>query len=134
MRKLLAAAICLLSLSLSVITGRGCINEAKTRTGKKCCEQLLRRVDRALSRDLSKPQKCDTCRGQTLFLLILVRRGMYTVFDEVGKNRLPNTSLGQTGVTNAASSHNYKEFASHPMFTPRKQKKVTSENKEKHTK
>ena len=73
MRKLVAAAICLLSLSLSVTTGRKCINEARTRTGKKCCEQQLRRVDKALSRytggivDLSKPQKFDTCRGQTLF-------------------------------------------------------------------
>ena len=36
MRKLVAAAICLLSLSLSVTTGRRCIKEARTRTGKKC--------------------------------------------------------------------------------------------------
>ena len=50
MRKLVAAAICLLSLSLSVTTGRKCIKEARTRTGKKCCEQQLRRVDKALSR------------------------------------------------------------------------------------
>ena len=49
MRKLPAAAICLLSLSLNVTTGR-CIKEARTRTGKKCCEQQLRRVDKALSR------------------------------------------------------------------------------------
>ena len=49
MRKLVANAICLLSLSLSVTTGR-CIKEARTRTGKKCCEQLLRTVDKALSR------------------------------------------------------------------------------------
>ena len=38
MRKFVAAAICLLSLSLSVTTGRKCIKEARTRTGKKCCE------------------------------------------------------------------------------------------------
>ena len=50
MRKFVAAAICLLSLSLSVTTGRKCIKEARTRTGKKCCEQQLRRVDKALSR------------------------------------------------------------------------------------
>ena len=50
MRKLVAAAICLLSLSLTVTTGRKCIKEARTRTGKKCCEQQLRRVDKALSR------------------------------------------------------------------------------------
>ena len=36
MRKPVAAAICLLSLSLSVTTGRKCIKEARTRTGKKC--------------------------------------------------------------------------------------------------
>ena len=34
-RKLVAAAICLLSLSLSVTTRRRCIKEARTRTGKK---------------------------------------------------------------------------------------------------
>ena len=50
MRKFVAAAICLLSLSLSVTTARKCIKEARTRTGKKCCEQQLRRVDKALSR------------------------------------------------------------------------------------
>ena len=49
MRKLVAAAICLLSLSLSVTTGRKCLKEARTRTGKNCCEQQLRRVDKALS-------------------------------------------------------------------------------------
>ena len=32
MRKLVAAAICLLSLSLSVTTGRKCIKEERTRT------------------------------------------------------------------------------------------------------
>ena len=50
MRKLVVAAICVLSLSLSVTTGRRCIKEARTRTGKKCCEQQLRRIDKALSR------------------------------------------------------------------------------------
>ena len=50
MRKLVAAAFCLLSLSLSVTTGRRCIKEARTRMGKNCCEQQLRRVDKALSR------------------------------------------------------------------------------------
>ena len=34
MRKFVAAAICLLSLSLSLTTGRKCIKEARTRTGK----------------------------------------------------------------------------------------------------
>ena len=50
MQKLVATAICLLSLSLSVTTGRRCIKEAKPRTGKKCCEQQLRRVDKVLSK------------------------------------------------------------------------------------
>ena len=44
MRKLVATAVCLLSLSLSVTTGRRCIKRIK------CCEQQLRRVDKALSR------------------------------------------------------------------------------------
>ena len=35
MRMLVATEICLLSLSLSLITGRRCIKEARTRTGKK---------------------------------------------------------------------------------------------------
>ena len=56
MRKFVAAAICLLSLSLSVTTGRNCIKEARTQTGKKCCEQQLRRVDKALSRARDIPE------------------------------------------------------------------------------
>ena len=36
--------------------------------------------------DLSKPQKFDTCRAQTLFLPIFVAERLYAVFDEVGKN------------------------------------------------
>ena len=57
---------------------------------------------------------------------------LYAVFDEVGRNSVTeyrNTSLGQTGVINKCSILADKEFVSHPMFTPRKQKKVTSENK-----
>ena len=124
MRKLLAAAICLLSLSVSVTTGRKCINEAKTRTGKKCCEQLLRRIDRALSRagDLSKPQKCDTCRGQTLFLLIFVGRGRIQYLTRWAKTALPYTSLGQTGITNAASSQ-IKSSRPTPCSLPGSKKK-----------
>ena len=61
MRKLVAAAICLLSLSLSVTTGRKCIKEARTRTGKKCCEQQLRRVDKALSRAGDIPEGSWIC-------------------------------------------------------------------------
>jgi len=47
-QKLVAAAICLLSLSLNVTTGRRCIMEARRQTGKKCCKQQLRRVNKAL--------------------------------------------------------------------------------------
>ena len=61
MRKLVAAAICLLSLSLSVTTRRKCIKEARTRTGKKCCEQQLRRVDKALSRAGDIPEGSWIC-------------------------------------------------------------------------
>ena len=53
--------------------------------------------------DLSKPQKFDTCRGQTLFLPIFVGKQYNLIKTSVG-TALPNTSLGQTGVTNAASS------------------------------
>ena len=82
MRKLVAAAICLLSLSLSATTGRRCLKEARTRTGKrvvnsssggsiKRCRELEIMYTGGVV-DLSKPQKFDTCRGQTLFLPIIV--------------------------------------------------------------
>ena len=106
MRMLVATAICLLSLSLSVTTGRRRIEEARTRTGKKCCEQQLRRVDEALSRAgdipegswiclshrnliLAKDKRC-SCpsswgHGKTLSKRPIPER-VYVVFDEVGRN------------------------------------------------
>ena len=152
MRKLIAAAICLLSLSLSVTTGRRCVKEARTRTGKKCCEQQLRRVDKALSRAGNIPEGSWICISHRNLILaedkrcscpsswghgkILSKRPiperLYAVFDEVGKNSVAEYKSG-TNWCNKCSILADKEFASHPMFIPRKQKKVTSENKVKHT-
>ena len=67
MRKLVAAAICLLSLSLSVTTGRKCIKEARTRTGN--CEQQLRRVDKALSRAGDIPEGSWICLSHRNLIL-----------------------------------------------------------------
>ena len=50
MRKLVAVAISLLSLSLSVTTGRRYLKQGRTRTGKKCSQKQLGMVDKALSR------------------------------------------------------------------------------------
>ena len=69
MRKLVAAEICLLSLSLSVTTGRKCIKEARTRTGKNCCEQQLRRVDKALSRAGDIPEGSWICLSHRNLIL-----------------------------------------------------------------
>ena len=86
--------------------------------------------------DLSKLQKFDTCRGQMLFLPIFVGHGkmlskrpiperLYAVFDEVGRNSVTEYKPG-TNWCNKCSILAGKEFAFHPMFTPRKQKKMTS--------
>ena len=50
------------------------------------------------------------------------------------RGALPNTSLGQTGVTNAASSQIKNTRPTSCSLPGSKKKKVTSENKEKHTK
>ena len=153
MRKLVAAAICLLSSSLSVTTGRRCIKEARTRTGKKCCEQQLRRVDKALSRAGDIPEGSWICLSHRNLILaedkrcscpsswgygkILSKRPiperLYAVFDEVGRNNVTEYKSG-TNWCNKCSILADKEFASYPMLTPRKQKKVTSQNSVKHTK
>ena len=177
MRKLVAAAICLLrfvlspfifpsttqkisiiiitqfaKLSLSVTTEKGCIKEARTRTGKKCCEQQLRRVDKALSRAGDIPEgswiclshrnlilaedkrcPCPSSRGQSKILSKRpIPERLYEVFDEVVRNSVTGY-LGQTGETNAASAQIKN---SHPpaCSLPGSKKKVTSENKVKHTK
>ena len=153
MRKLVTAAICLLSLSLSVTTGRRCVKEARTRTGKKCCEHQLRRVDKALSRAGDIPEGSWICLSHRNLILAEDKRcscpsswghgkflskrpipeRLYAVFDEVGKNSVTEYKSG-TNWCNKCSILADKELASHPMFTPRKQKKATSENKVKHTK
>ena len=154
MRKLVAAAICLLSLSLSVTTGRRCMREARTRTGEKCCEQQLRRVDKALSKAGDIPEGSWICLSHRNLILaedkrcscpsswghrkILSKRPiperLYAVFDEVGRNSGTEQYKSGTNWCNKCSILADKEFASHRMFTLRKQKKVTSENKVKHTK
>ena len=62
--------------------------------------------------DLSKPQQFDTScpsswgHGKILSKRLIPER-LYAVFDEVGRNSVTeyrNTILGQTAVTNAASS------------------------------
>ena len=69
MRKLVAAAICLLSLSLRVTTRRRCIKEARTRTGKKSWEQQLRRVDYTLSRAEDTPEGSRICLSHRNLIL-----------------------------------------------------------------
>ena len=141
MRKLVATAICLLSLSLSVTTGRRCIKEARTRTGKTFCEQQLRRVDKALSRAGDIPEgswiylshwhlmlaedKGCSCPSSWGHGKILSKRPiperLYAVFDDVDRNSVTKYKSG-TNWCNKGSILADKEFASHPMFTPRKQK------------
>ena len=142
MRKLVAAAICLLSLSQSVTTGRRCIKEARTRTGKKCCEQQLRRVDKALSRAGDIPEGSWICVSHRNLILaedkrcscpsswghskILSKRPiperLYAVFHEVGRNSFTENKSG-TNWCNKCSILADNEFASHRMFASRKQKK-----------
>ena len=83
MRKLVAAAICLLSFSLSVTTGRKCIKEARTRTGKKCCEQQLRRVDKALSRVGDIPEGSWICLSHRNLILAEDKRCSMFLFSRM---------------------------------------------------
>ena len=104
MRKLVAAAICLLSLSLSVTTGRKCIKEARTRTGKKCCEQQLRRVDKALSRAGDIPEGSWICLSNRNLILAEDKRcSMFLQF-------LAHAQTFDRGVSTAAkrTAHEYK--------------------------
>ena len=114
MRKLVAAAICLLSLSLSVTTGRRCIKEVRMRTGKKCCEQQLRRVDKALSRAGDIPEGSGICLSHRNLILAEDKRcscqsswehgkikskrpipgRQYAVVDEVGRNSITEYKSG----------------------------------------
>ena len=66
----------------------------------------------------------------------LIPERLYAVFDEVGRNSVTeyrNTSLGQTGVTNAASPQ-IKNLRPAHVHSQEAKKKVTSENKVKHAK
>ena len=84
--------------------------------------------------DLSKPQKFYTCRGQTLFPPKDLRgdtvksyqnvrsvRGCMQYLTRWAATALPNTRLGQTGVTNAASSQ-IKNSRLTPCSLPRSKK------------
>ena len=46
LRKFVVADSCFLSLLLRVTTGSRCVKEERTRRGKKCSQQQLRRVDK----------------------------------------------------------------------------------------
>ena len=151
MRKLVAAGFWLLSLSLSVTTGRRCIKEARTRTGKKSCEQQLRRVDKALLRAGDIPEGSWICLSLRNLILaedkrcscpsswrqskILSKRPIPRLYAQYltrwAGTALPN--LGQrTGVKNAASSQIKDSRPTH--VHSQEAKKVTSVNKVKHTK
>ena len=93
---------------------------------------------------MSKPQKLilaedKRCSSPSLWghSKILSKRPiperLYAVFDEVGRNSVTEYKSGTNWCPKCRILAD-KEFASHRMFTPRKQKKVTSENKVKHTK
>ena len=117
MRKLVPAAICLLSLSLGVTTGRRLYKVSENADRKR----VLRRVDKALSRGIvDKRCSCSSSWGEA-------------VLTRWARTALPNTSLEQTGVRNAASSQ-IKNSRPTPCSLPGSKKKVTSENKVKHTK
>ena len=153
MRKLIVAEIFLLSLLLSGTTGRRCVKEERTRTGKKCSQQQLRRVDKASSRAGDIPEGSWICLSHRNLILAEDKRcscpsswghskvlskhpipdRLYRVFDDVGRNSFTEDKPG-SNLCNKCRILADKEFACHPMFIPRKQKKVTSKNKVKHTK
>ena len=106
--------------------------------GIKCCEQQLRRVDKALSRAGDIAVGSWICLSHRNLILAEDKRlcgeRLYAVFNEVGKMSVTEYKSG-TNWYNKCSILADKEFASHLVLTARKpKKKVTSENKEKHTK
>ena len=148
MRKLVTTAICLLSLSLTVTTGR-CIKEARMQTVKKCCEQQLRRVDKALSRAgdilegswiclshrnliLAEDKRC-SCPSSWGHGKILSKRSiperLYAVFDEVGRNSITEYK-SRRNWCNKCSILADKEFVS----LPGSKKSDIRTDKIKHTK
>ena len=134
MRKLVAAGFWLLSLSLSVTTGRRCIKEARTRPGKKSCEQQLRRVDKALSRAGDIPEGSWICLSHRNLILaedkrcscpsswrqgkILSKRPiprLYALFDKVGRNSVTESRTNWCKKRGILAD---KGFASHPCSLP----------------
>ena len=94
--------------------------------GIKCCEQHLRRVDKALSRAGDIAVGPWICLSHRNLILAEDKRlcgeRLYAVFNEVGKMGVTEYKSG-TNWCNKCSILADKEFASHLMFTPRKQKK-----------
>ena len=122
MRKLVAAGICLLSLSLSVTTGRRCnIKEARMRTGKKCCEEQLWMVDKALSRAGDIPEGSWICLSHRN--LILAEDKRCSCPSSWGHRNSVTEYKSGTNWCNKCSILVDKEFAAYRMFTPRKQKR-----------
>ena len=98
--------------------------------GITCCEQQLRRVDKALSRAGDIAVGSWICLSHRNLILAEDKRlcgeRLYAVFNEVGKMRVIEYKSG-TNWCNKCSipPHVHSQEA---------KKKVTSENKEKHTK
>ena len=105
--------------------------------GIKCCGQQLRRVDKALSRAGDIAVGSWICLSHRNLILAEDKRlcgeRLYAVFNEVGKMSVTEYKSG-TNWCNKCSILADKEFASHLVTARKPKKKVTSENKEKHTK
>ena len=93
---------------------------------KKCCEQQLRRVDKALSRAGDIPVGSWICLCHRNLILAEDKRlrgeRLYAVFNEVGKMSVTEYKSG-TNWCNKCSILADKEFESHLMFTPKEAKK-----------
>ena len=106
---------------------------------KGFCAQQLRRVDKALSRAgdiperswiwisrrnliLAEDKRCSSWRHGKILSKRPIPERLYAVFDEVDRNSVTDYKSG-TNWCNKCSILADKEFASHLMFTPRKQKK-----------
>lgn len=147
--RMVVGAICLLSLLQSVTTGSRCVKEGKTRTAKdKCSSGQLRKVNKVLARAggvaegswiclrhrnaiLAEDKRC-SCPSSWGHSKELSRtpipERLYSVFDEVGRSSVDKYKPG-TNWCNKCRSLADKKFASHPKFTPRKRKRMASENK-----
>ena len=94
--------------------------------GIKCCEQQLRRVDKALSRPGDIAVGSWICLSHRNLILAEDKRlcgeRLYALFNEVGTMSVTEYKSG-TNWCNKCSILADKEFAFHLMFTPRKQKK-----------